>query len=196
MGEVKRAVFLHGTDGSPDKAWVPWLKEQLESRGYEVYAPLLPNNDVPNRITYNDFLFGTDWDFTDNLLIGHSSGAVEVLNLLDDERSQKVRAAVLVGVWADCMGTVMEGDLQKYGQIHPRDGFDFSKIKQNASQFLYIHGDDDPYCPLDQARWLCGQTGGDLVIIPGGKHLSPKTNPQYADEFPQLVSEMEKRGIL
>jgi predicted alpha/beta hydrolase family esterase len=102
---MKRAVILHGTNASPEKNWFPWLKKYLEQRGYQVWVPLLPNNDVPNRFTYNDFLFNSDWDFTDNLVIGHSSGAVSVLNLISDNRCPKISTAVMVGVWTDNAGT-------------------------------------------------------------------------------------------
>ena len=97
---MKRAIILHGTDGSPDSNWFPWLKEVLETHGYEVWMPELPYNHTPNRQVYNDFLFGSDWDFADNLLIGHSSGAVEVMNLLMDERCPHIRSGIMVGAWA------------------------------------------------------------------------------------------------
>lgn len=96
MDNTKRAVILHGTDASPDANWFPWLKEKLEAEGYEVWVPELPGNHTPNREVYNDFLFGSDWDLTDNIVVGHSSGAVSVLNLLMDERCPKVKLAVVV----------------------------------------------------------------------------------------------------
>lgn len=96
----KRAVILHGTDGKPDSKWFMWLKGKLEAEGYKVWVPGLPENHTPNRETYNNFLFGQGWDFTDNIVVGHSSGAVGVMNLLMDERCPKVKMAVMVGAWA------------------------------------------------------------------------------------------------
>ena len=31
-----RAILLHGTDGSNESNWIPWLKQQLVKRGFEV----------------------------------------------------------------------------------------------------------------------------------------------------------------
>ena len=74
---MKRAVLLHGTDGEPNNHWFPWLQKQLKGMGYQIFAPLLPHNHTPNRFEYEEFLKKYGWDFTDNLIIGHSSGATK-----------------------------------------------------------------------------------------------------------------------
>jgi pimeloyl-ACP methyl ester carboxylesterase len=62
---------------------------------------------------------------------------------------------------------------------------DFEAIKQRAEQFLFIHSDDDPYCPLQQAAYLAERVGGTLKVIPGQKHFSAETDPAYT-KFPLL----------
>jgi len=37
----KDAIILHGTMGSPEGNWFPWLKSQLEN-DYNVYVPQFP----------------------------------------------------------------------------------------------------------------------------------------------------------
>ena len=176
---MKRAVVLHGTDGSPEGNWLPWLKSKLEAEGYEVWAPLLPENHTPNRETYGDCLFGSDWDFTDNLIVGHSSGAVEVLNLLMDPRCPHVHMVVMVGAW---QGGVPQGmDAEPFKNLFPPEGFDFARIKANADKLAFLHGDDDPYCPLEQAQYLAKEFDAAITVVPGGQHLSAAFR-----ELPQL----------
>jgi predicted alpha/beta hydrolase family esterase len=171
---MKGAVILHGTDGNPEMNWFPWLKSKLEAAGYKVWAPLLPGNHTPNREVYNDFLLGQDWDFADNIVIGHSSGAVEVLNLLMDKRCPKIKFGVMVGAWKGDIPKGYDDDNTQFDDLFPPKGFDFIRIKQNAGTLAFLHGDNDPYCPLEQAKHLAEKLDAPLVIVPNGHHLGAR----------------------
>lgn len=181
---MKRAVILHGTDGTPESNWFPWLKGKLEAEGYQVWVPLLPENHTPNRETYNDFLLGKPWDFTGNIVIGHSSGAVEVLNLLMDWRCRKIKLGVLVSAWEK--GTPIGMEDQQFADLFPPEGFDPERIKQNAKLLAFMHSDDDPYVPLEWVKPLVEKLGAPLTVIPNGHHLGSK----YA-ELPELWKILE-----
>ena len=169
---MKKAVILHGTDGSPNENWFPWLKQKLESQGYEVWAPQLPDSHTPNKKVWGDFLFKSNWDFTDSIIVGHSAGGVEVLNLLMDERCPKVKLAICVGAWAEGYPNGDEWDDGQFDNMFPSEGFDFDLIKQKAERIEFIHGDDDPYCPLDQAKYLANKLNAPIKIVPGAGHFS------------------------
>jgi uncharacterized protein len=171
---MRKAVILHGTDGKPDMNWFPWLKGKLEAAGYEVWAPLLPGNHTPNREVYNNFLFEQGWDFADNIVVGHSSGAVSVLNLLMDERCPKIKLGVMVGAWAGGTPESYGEKNTQFANLFPQEGFDFSRIKQNASELAFLHGSDDPYCPLEQAQYLSKQLDAPLTVVPNGHHLGAR----------------------
>lgn len=188
---MKRALLLHGTDGTPEGIWFPWLKELLEMSGYGVWVPLLPGNHTPNAKVYNDFLFGSDWDFSDNLVIGHSSGAVSVLNMLMDARCPKVDTAVLVGAWAS-MDEAGALDKEQFKDLFPPAGFDFDIIRSRVHEIAFLHGDDDPYCPLDQAQWLAEQLQAPITIVPNGHHLGGK----YGTELPPLEVLLRQHRLL
>ena len=186
---AKRLVILHGTDGHPSHNWFPWLKQQAEARGYKVWVPEMPNNHTPNRHVYNDFLLESGWNFTDNIVIGHSSGAVSVLNLLEDDRCPHIKAGVLVGAWAHMEETDL--DREQFKDLFPPDGFDFDIIKSKVDKLIFLHGDDDPYCPLQQAQWLADQTSSEIVIVTGGGHLG-----QDYKELPELLKQLDEHSLL
>jgi predicted alpha/beta hydrolase family esterase len=186
---MKRAVILHGTDASPESNWFKWLKEELEKAGYLVWLPSLPGNHAPNAKVYNDFLFGSGWDFTDNLIVGHSSGAVSVLNLLSDSRCPKIKAAVMVGAWSTCEGTDLPPE--QFTNLFPSEGFDFDHIRSKSSNILFLHGSDDPFCPLQQAKNLAKNLDSEIIVVPGGHHLGQKFK-----ELPILVQSLADKGWL
>ena len=121
---MKQALILHGTDASPSHNWFTWLKEQLEQDGYKGWLPQLPDSATPNTKTYNEFLLSnSDFVFDDEtIIIGHSSGAVEILSLLqhlpDDTR---IKAAYLVSAFQDDLGWESLAGLFE-------EPFDFEKI--------------------------------------------------------------------
>lgn len=186
---MKRAVILHGTDANPEANWFPWLKKQLEAEGYEVWAPLLPDNHVPNHETYNNFLFKSGWDFTDNVVVGHSSGAVSVLNLLMDKRCPRIRLGVVVSAWEQ--GTPATMEEYQFAHLFPAQGFDFARIKAQADTLAFLHGDDDIYCPLEQAQHLAQELGAPLTTVPGGGHLG-----NASQELPQVWDILQKAGVV
>src|SRR3989344_94571 len=182
---IKRAVILHAMGVNSKAHWYPWLKTELEKHGYEVWVPDLPTPDAPNARATTDYLLSNkSWDFTGNVLIGHSWGAVQILHLLQNlPEGQQVQSAVLVSSFDHSPPgfEVKQKDLFK-------ERFDFNKIKDHARQFLFVHSSNDPYVSLDSGgvENLSTQTGGQLIIIPDGQHFSTALDPAYV-EFPALL---------
>lgn len=179
--DMKNAIILHGTDNTPEGNWFRWLEKQLQERDYEVWLPQLPDAAQPNAEKYNRLLLNHGFDFNDEtILIGHSSGAVAILNLLQElPESVKIKAAFLVGVFKGPLG------ISARSELFPKP-FDFSKIKSHCEKFVFIHSDNDPYCPLSDAEFLSEKLDGELVIEPGQGHFNLETGPQYK-QFPLLL---------
>jgi predicted alpha/beta hydrolase family esterase len=182
---MKRAVLLHGTDGSPAYSWFPWLKKELEGKGYKVWIPELPENHTPNQEKYEAYLRSSSWDFSDNLMIGHSSGATTILNLLASEWLPEVEAAVLVGTFLN-ERALQGADWYSPGQfddLFPEGGFDYAKIRKKASNIYFIHGANDPYCLIEDAEEAARKLGSDVKVVEGGLHLSANRT-----ELPEILS--------
>ena len=176
-----KALILHGTDGNSESNWFPWLKHQLEDASWEVWVPDLPNAHEPNIKRYNEYIFAnSDWVFdNDTVIVGHSSGAVAALGLLKKLPDEvKIDRVILIGSFNDNLGW---SNLDGLFEIP----FDFETIKRRVNKFIFIHSDDDPYCPLDHAEYLSEQLDGKLIILPGQKHFSVETDPKYKT-FPLL----------
>lgn len=194
--QIKRAVLLHGTDGNPDDLWFPWLRKQLENSGYQVFSPLLPDNHTPNRATYDDFLKSSGWDFNDDVVIGHSSGATTALNLLSADWFPKVRSTVLVGAFLNEHLLQVNApewyDQSQFTNLFSSD-YDVDLLKEKGGKFYFVHGSDDPYCDIGDARKLCGKVGGVFIEIPDGGHLSGGWGVK---EIPQLTDRLKADNLL
>ena len=49
---MKRVYIVHGWGGYPEEGWFPWLKKELEAKGFEVHVPQMPNADKPRMETW------------------------------------------------------------------------------------------------------------------------------------------------
>lgn len=179
---MTNVLILHGTDATPNSNWFMWLKGKLVGGGYKVWLPQLPGADKPNPATYTDFLLANK-DFKinkDTVIVGHSSGAVEILHLLQHLPARtKIKGAVLVSAFNDDLGWESLSELFS-------TPFDFEKIKKHCSKFIYLHSDDDPYIPLDQPKYLMSQTGGDVIVFHGQGHFSTEVGPEFR-QFPEIL---------
>lgn len=174
-----KVVILHATGADPTSHWYPWLAEELKKLGHEVWVPDLPGSDVPQIDKYNEFLLSSGWDFKDNLLIGHSSGSVEIMGLLQAlGENVTINSGVLIGTF--------RGDLGWKALKGVDVPFDYKSIGQKSGKFIVIHSDDDPYCPLDGAKWVADQLNASLKIFHGMGHFSTKLDPRF-DKFPELL---------
>jgi predicted alpha/beta hydrolase family esterase len=194
MSNTKHAAIFHGTGDSPEKYWLPWIKRELEQSGYEVYAPVLPQNSTPDKDIYETFIRASNWDFTDNVLIGHSSGATTILNLLSAEWFPHVKAVVLVGTFLNekltkSVSWYAPGQFDHLFLPH----YDPSIIKQKADRFYFVHGDNDPYCDINDVQKLSDEVGGVFITIPNGHHLGGTSNRA---ELPELKDVLSNDSIL
>lgn len=185
---MKNALILHGTNGSSTENWFDWLRQQLEDKGWKVWVPDLPAADKPNIERYNQFLFSNnEWEFNkETVLVGHSSGAVAILGLLEAlPDSIEVDTCYLVGAFKDDLGWDALEDLF----VKP---FDLQKIKTKAKRFVFIHSDNDPYCPLEHAHYLASELGGELIVLEGQKHFSVGSAGEQYRKFPFIFELIER----
>lgn len=179
---MKNALILHGTDNNSQGNWFPWLKNELETKGWKVWVPDLPDSGIPNTKKYIKLISSNqDWDFnSESFLIGHSAGAVTILGLLQNLSADvQVDTCILIGSFKNNLGTKEFDGLFE-------EPFDFEKIKKHAKKFIFIHSDNDPYCPLEHAEYLAKKLDGKLIVMKGQGHFNLEISPKYR-KFPELL---------
>ena len=167
---MKNAFIFHGTEGYPEENWFPWLKKELEKKGYKVYVPQFPSPPkIPADISkWFDVLKDYErYIDEDTILIGHSLGGVFILRLL--ERLQHpVKAAVLVGTPCGVR------PILNYDRDSSFTGFsfDWKSIIKKARHFLVFQSDNDPFVSLGNGEELAKKLGVKLNFVPNAGHFN------------------------
>lgn len=185
---MKNAIIIHGTEGYPEENWFPWLKKELEQKGYVVSVPQFPSPPVVPANISEWFEVLNNYEINeDTIIIGHSLGGVFTLRILE-KLDFSIKAALLVGT------PVGINPIKYYDRDVAFSGFEFNweKIKNNAKQFIVFHSDNDPYVALENGKELSEKLGITLHFVPNSGHFNAQAG--YT-EFPALlqeITEMEK----
>ncbi len=173
-----RAFIIHGYLSHPGEAWLPWLRVELEKRGYGVALPAMPNPDRPvisEWIAFVAKLVGEPDDGT--VMVGHSMGCQAVIRYLETLGSagKSVAKTVLVAGGFPPGLTAAEADAKTGGSRVLQPWFttqvDAAKVKKSGGQ---MHrdplSDDDPYIDISHATALLpGANLGPKIVLETGK---------------------------
>jgi hypothetical protein len=163
----KRAFIIHGWEAVPESNWFPWLKGELGERGFEVKVPAMPNTYHPvcsEWLAYLKRIVGASDKNT--YLVGHSLGVITILRYLEAlPLEQKTGGALLVAGFPEPIGF---DELDSFFT----SSLNYEKIRNSTEKITAIHSDNDPYVPLKNGEILRDKLGAELVVVPGGDHLT------------------------
>jgi|SRR5580698_2951889 predicted alpha/beta hydrolase family esterase len=185
-----RIVLIPGNAGATvDGIWFPYLRRELEQRGYQVVAQTFPD-PIKGRMRYW-LPYLTDVIRPDDrtVIVGHSSGALAALRYAE--------SAPLLGTFA------IAGHHTDCGfELERRSGFfdqpwDWDAIRRNQRFIVQFHSADDPWIPVAVARELHRLTGSRFTLMEGMGHFG--SYDQKMEEFPELLeavcSELGSAGV-
>ncbi|MBP9719247.1 MAG: leucine--tRNA ligase [Candidatus Levybacteria bacterium] len=148
----KTVMFVHGVSGNGQENWFPWLKKELEKKGYTVIAQELPNPDHPNPKEWNEALTKLAKNVSGELtLVSHSLGTPAALELVET-LGRKIEKLVLVAPvnpgmdWDTLKKDYSDLDwdaVRSFTKTKP----DFGKIESLVDEIVFYFADDDPYIP-------------------------------------------------
>ncbi|MBI5457200.1 class I tRNA ligase family protein [Candidatus Kaiserbacteria bacterium] len=163
-GAVKddsRFLLLHGRESSSEGEYQPWLKAELEKRGYEVEVVDMPNPSEPDDEEQADHVEKHCTLDERTVVVGHSFGGVVAMRLL--ERGNKVRRVVFVATAVS--GKFLDGKIRKSVTRACKKGFDFEKIKKQARTFMVVPDLTDKIIPISDAEALAKNLNA--MYVPG-----------------------------
>lgn len=172
----KRVFLIHAWGGKPGDVWFPWLKRELEKRGFIVIAPEMPDTETPkieNWVPYLAKLVGEPDE--DTYFLGHSIGCQTIARYLAGlPEEKKAGGVVFVAGFAEYVTGLTEEE-QVIMDSWTRTPIDWSKVRNHAKKFVAIHSDNDPYVPLDNAKFFKEKLGAEVSVEQGKGHFDEES---------------------
>ncbi|OIO80477.1 hypothetical protein AUJ84_03375 [Candidatus Pacearchaeota archaeon CG1_02_32_132] len=178
---MKKVILIHRWSGNPDSDWYPWLKEKLESKGFSVEIPEMPDTDNPQIKSWVGNLKKICPNPENVYLIGHSVGCQTILRYLEkiDGKPKKV---IFVAPWINLTNLETKEE-QKIAEPWLKTSIDFDKIK-GRTEFTCILSDDDPYVPLLHKNIFKKKLGAKVIILHDKGHFTEEDN---VTELPEIL---------
>lgn len=171
---MKKAILLHGWEGRWSNHWFPWLQEELKTRGFEVYAPDLPNTKTPNlqeQIKSVEDFVKTMWKW--DIIVWHSLWGTLVMNLIDSFQLSWIKVIL---VWPTYQGYNADNE-KKYDEesykILSKYTSNELDIKDVGNQYIICLSHDDKSIDLEKAEeYYCMFEDVEFLEFPNSGHFT------------------------
>jgi uncharacterized protein len=181
--KIEHIVLSYGSPGSPQSAWYPFLKNEMDPQGVDVQIPQLPMPDLKEWQKIIKPL--ADKSPAETILIGHSIGCVNLLRYLErTESNERFPLMILVAPPAFNPGY----DVLKSFFDTP---FDVDRIKSKVNKIVVIVCLQDKILtpdPMKHSQFYLETLGAKLIILPTGGHFASFDN---VNKLPELIEEIK-----
>ena len=170
---AKRVFIVHGWAGYPEEGWFPWLKRELEARGFMVEVPAMPDSDTPKIETWIPHLAKVVGQPDENTyFVGHSVGCQAIIRYLQTlPADTKIGGAVFVAGFYNLRNLETEEEKQIAGPWlnEPRDD---KKIRNIVNKAIAIFSDNDPFVLEENQQSWKELVGAKIIIEHKKGHFS------------------------
>lgn len=177
---MKKVYMIHGWNFSPEDNWYPWLKTELENRGFKVEAFDMPDSENPKIENWVRYLEENIKDIDEETyFIGHSIGCQTIMRFLEKlHKHKKIGGCIFVVGWFNLTKEAYE-DEEDEKLMNPwmTTHIDFSRILDHCNNFLAIFSKDDPYVYVTDSEIFREKLGAKIVITDGREHFIEEKEP-------------------
>ena len=194
-------LIMHGSYGTPEENWFPWLEKELKLMRHEVILEQFPIDDwdrveeigQANIEEYKPKQSIDSWEkyFVDEILpqikgdeigfVGHSIAPIFMLHILS-KYDIKIKTAIFVAPFFNLPDSPSVWQFYPVNKTFYSYDFDFQSIKNKISNSYVIYGDNDPYVPTKEPQLFAEKLGSEAHIVAGRGHCGG-----IFKEFPLLL---------
>lgn len=184
---MKRIIIVHGWDGTPNSDWYPWLKKELESRGYSVLVPQMPGAERPKIATWVGHLKKTVGSLDkDTYFVGHSMGCQTIMRYLAAEPNTKVGGILFVAGFF-YLENLEDEDARRVADPWRKEPIDYDKIEAKTNKIVVINSDNDQWVTVENAELFKRRLKAKAVIEHGLGHFNGKSYPIILKELLKII---------
>lgn len=163
-------IIIHGSFGSKNGNWFPWLKEKLENEGKKVDVPQMPVG-VEKQNFENWSKIMDDLDINENtIIIAHSIAPIFVCKYLITNKV-KVKKLIFVCGFNNYLG--IDSDFDAVNKPMFIDNYD--DVKNYCSNIVCYYSDNDPYVKYDVEKSFADKLTDKSIIIKNGGHINSES---------------------
>lgn len=167
----KRVFIIHGWEGNPEEGWFPWLKKELEQKGFEVFAPVMPNTDEPKIEEWVPFIVNLVGEpDEDTYFVGHSIGCQAIMRYLETLGNKKIGGIIFVAGWFHLVN--LEGpEEEKIAKPWVENKINLEKVKNTSDNFIAIFSDNDDWVPLSDKDIFAKELNAKIIVEKNKGHF-------------------------
>jgi len=188
---MRNIFIIHGSYGSPQENWFPWLKKELSKLGHRVLVPQFP---IPPTDKQDSSYSGhklSEWVDTlddykkyidgDTIFIAHSRGCVFTYQYLA-KINPSISATFLIAPWINFLWYPKNN--KKIDSFH-KIPFDWKQIKK-GSRFFEIYQSTNDDTPVSEGKEIAKKLNAKLIIVKNAGHFNFSSDKKFK-EFPMLL---------
>lgn len=168
----KRVFIIHSWGASPQDDWFPWLKKELEQKGFEVFVPEMPNTEEPKIEEWVPFLSDLVGKPDENTyFIGHSIGCQTIMRYLEKLDNVKVGGVVFVAGWFNLINLESKEE-EEIARPWIEIPINLKKAKNNSQKIVAVFSDNDPVVPLSDNEIFKKELSAEIIIEHNKSHFN------------------------
>lgn len=166
----EKYIIIHGSFGSKDGNWFPWLKDELEKVNKNVIVPQMPvgvgNQNFENWSSILDKLSIDE----STIIIAHSIAPVFVCKYLIMNKI-KVKKLIFVCGFNNYLG--IDPDFDAVNEPMFIDNLE--DIKNYCNNIICFYSDNDPYVKYEAEKLFADTVSNEQFIIENGGHINSES---------------------
>lgn len=178
-----KVILIPGNGGAtPQDNWFPYVERQLSNLGLQVINEQFPDPMLARAEFWLPFIENLGAD-QNSILIGHSSGAIAAMRFAE---THKILGSILVSAYYTDLG--VDSEKQSGYFDHP---WNWPAIKNNKQWIVQFAATDDPFIPIEEARFVHLNLQSDYLEYPDQNHFGYGDKLKF--EFPEIVEAIKNK---